>query len=307
MTGAMMPGTTDTVIPQERVEVAGDTIVIGGETRAGDNVRQAGEDIARGTVVLTRGTAIQAADLGLIASLGIAQVQVIRRPVVAFFSTGDELCSIGQPLEDGKIYDSNRYTLFGMLSALNVEIVDMGVIRDRRDRLQRAFSEAAEQADLIITTGGVSVGEADLVKEVLQKTGTVDFWKVAIKPGRPLAFGNIHGTYFFGLPGNPVSVMVTFHQFVKPALKRLAGETPGEAFTATVRCVSKLRKKTGRVEYQRGVLERDAEHGWQVRKTGAQGSGILRSMSEANCLIVLPAESATVEPGSLVEVQLFEA
>ncbi len=305
MTGAVMPDATDTVIIQEHVERSGDNILIDAKTDTGSNVRQAGEDIAIGDIVLEKGVRIKPADIGVLASLGIAEVAVTRKLRIAFFSTGDELCSIGEELKNGDIYDSNRYTLFGMLSELNVTVVDMGVIRDKREDLYRAFDEATTQADVLITTGGVSVGEADFVKEILQETGTVNFWKVAMKPGRPLAFGQIKNTVFFGLPGNPVSVMVTFSQFVKPALKYLMAETQTQAITMRVPCVSKLSKKPGRVEYQRGILERDENNHWLVKKTGAQGSGILRSMSEANCFIILPMEGGSIEPGTIVEVQAF--
>ena len=305
MTGAVMPDATDTVIIQEHVERTGDEILIDSETKSGSNVRQAGEDIAAGDKVLKKGARIRAADIGVIASLGIGEIEVIRKIRVAFFSTGDELCSIGEELKNGNIYDSNRYTLFGMLSELNVTIMDMGVIKDNREDLQQAFERAATQADVIITTGGVSVGEADYVKEILQETGTVNFWKVAMKPGRPLAFGQIKDAHFFGLPGNPVSVMVTFSQFVKPALRHLMAETETDTFSMQVPCISELRKKPGRTEYQRGILERDENNQWVVKKTGAQGSGILRSMSQANCFIILPMDSSSIKPGAIVEVQPF--
>ena len=305
MTGAVMPEATDTVIIQEHVERTNDEILIDAETKPGSNVRQAGEDIANGDVVLKKGARIRSADIGVIASLGIGEIEVIRKIRVVFFSTGDELSSIGEELKNGNIYDSNRYTLFGMLSELNVTIMDMGVIKDNREDLQQAFENAAAEADVIITTGGVSVGEADYVKEILQETGAVNFWKVAMKPGRPLAFGQIKDAHFFGLPGNPVSVMVTFSQFVKPALRHLMAETETETFTMRVPCISKLKKRPGRVEYQRGILERDETNQWVVKKTGAQGSGILRSMSQANCFIILPMDSASVEPGTIVEVQPF--
>ncbi len=305
MTGAVMPEATDTVIIQEHVERTDDEILIDSETKLGSNVRQAGEDIKVGDVILEKGMRIRPADIGLIASLGFGEVEVIRKLRIAFFSTGDELCSIGEELENGSIYDSNRYTLFGMLSELNVTIMDMGIIRDNREDLQQAIESAAAQADVIITTGGVTVGEADFVKEILQESGTVNFWKVAMKPGRPMAFGQIKDAHFFGLPGNPVSVMVTFYQFVKPAIRHLMSETETETVTMQVPCISNLKKRPGRVEYQRGILERDENNQWFVRKTGAQGSGILRSMSQANCFIVLPMESASVEPGTMVKVQPF--
>jgi molybdopterin molybdotransferase len=304
MTGALLPEGADTVVIQERAESSDGMVRIGPGTHRGDNVRAAGEDIRRGDTVLTRGRRLSPADVGLIASLGIGEVDVIRRPRVAFFSTGDELRSIGERAGPGEIYDSNRYTLFGMLTRLGVELVDLGVVRDTREAVEQALRRAAE-ADAVITSGGVSVGEADFVTETLRRLGRVEFWKVAMKPGRPLAFGTVDKAWFFGLPGNPVSVMVTFYQFVRPALRRLCGEIAGEDPRFSVVCQSKLKKRPGRVEYQRGVLEREASGRLVVRKTGAQGSGILSSMTQANCFIILPIESTGVEPGSLVEVQPF--
>jgi molybdopterin molybdotransferase len=305
MTGAIMPDGTDTVVIQEQAIVVGDCIDIGNDTKPGDNVRQAGEDLAIGDLVLEKGMRLTPADIGLLASLGYAEISVFKKIKVAFFSTGDELRSVGEELEDGAIYDSNRYTLYGMLARLGVEIIDMGVVKDDKELLERAFVEAAEGADVLITSGGVSVGDADYIKEILEKQGKVDFWKVAMKPGRPLTFGNINSTYFFGLPGNPVSVMVTFYQFVQPALKKLMGETVYAPIMMKVPCISKLKKRPGRVEYQRGVLEQDDTGRMVVRKTGKQGSGILRSMADANCFIVLPLESEGVNPDELVDVQLF--
>lgn len=305
MTGALMSAGTDTVVMQEHVEKNHDRIRIDDKNTAGANVRQAGEDITAGDMVLTRGTEITPADIGFIASLGMGEIRVTRKLRVAFFSTGDELRSVGEPLEDGQIYDSNRYTLYGMLARLGVEIIDMGVIRDDRAALQAGFKQAAAQANVLITSGGVSVGEADYVKEILESVGTVNFWKVAMKPGRPLAFGKLKNTYFFGLPGNPVSVMVTFYQFVQPALRHFMGARHIEPQTFKVLCKSRLKKRPGRIEYQRGVLSRDENGQLVVHKTGAQGSGILRSMAQANCFIILPMESGAVEPETLVEVQPF--
>ena len=226
---------------------------------------------------------------------------------VAFFSTGDELRSIGQPLAPGEIFDSNRYTLYGMLTRLGVDILDLGVVRDDRDATRRAFLDAAANADVIITSGGVSVGEADYVKETLEALGEIGFWQISMKPGRPLAFGRVRDAIFFGLPGNPVSVMVTFYQFVEPALRRMMGQSDTRPAAATfkVRCVSRLHKRPGRTEFQRGILERDAAGELVVRATGQQGSGILRSMSVGNCFIILPRDSASIEPGTLVDVQPF--
>ena len=305
MTGAIMPDGADTVIIQEDVQVTGAGIIIDGATRKGDNVRQAGEDIAAGDLILTKGRRLNPADIGLIASLGIAEVCVVRRLRVAFFSTGDELRSIGETLSDGAIYDSNRYTLYGMLERMGADIIDMGVIKDDRDDLEEAFSTAAANADVLITSGGVSVGEADYIKEILAKLGKVDFWKVAIKPGRPLAFGQVGSAVFFGLPGNPVSVMVTFYEFVQPALRKMIGEDNAGILSLRARCDSRLKKRPGRVEYQRGILQKDQDGNLVVVKTGAQGSGILRSMSQANCFIILPIDSSGVEPGAFVDIQPF--
>ena len=305
MTGAIMPDDSDTVVIQEHTDVSGDNINIGADTKPGSNVRQAGEDISIGDLVLEKGMKLTPADLGLLASLGYAEVAVNRKLKVAFFSTGDELRSVGEDLDNGAIYDSNRYTLYGMLSRLAVDIIDMGVVKDDRVLMDKAFTEATGNVDVLITSGGVSVGEADYVKETLIKHGKVNFWKVAMKPGRPLTFGKLDSTYFFGLPGNPVSVMVTFYQFVQPALRKLAGENNTTPVTMKVPCISKLKKRPGRVEYQRGILETDDTGRMIVRKTGAQGSGILRSMAHANCFIVLALESEGVNPEELVDVQPF--
>ncbi len=305
MTGGILPDGTDTVIIQERVKREGDRVHIGTDARRGDNVRQAGEDIAVGSRVLQAGSRLTPADIGLLASLGMGSIEVRRRLRVAFFSTGDELRSIGEELRPGDVYDSNRYTLHGMLTRLGAEFTDLGVVRDERSALEAAFVQAAASADVVITSGGVSVGEADFVKEILLKTGQVEFWKVAMKPGRPLAFGRVENAWFFGLPGNPVSVMVTFYQFVQPALRRLMGENQHAALRIKVPCVSQLKKRPGRVEFQRGILERNPDGEMVVRKTGAQGSGILSSMANANCFIILPMESTGVETGENVEVEPF--
>ena len=307
MTGGVMPDSADTVVIQERVRVLGDTKIEipTGET-PGQNVRAAGEDIAAGAVILEPGRPIGPAELGLLASVGIAKVSVRRRIRVAFFSTGDELREVGEPLEEGHIYNSNRYTLSAMLRRLHVEALDLGVVRDDRVAVAQAFRDASEQADMIITSGGVSVGEADYVKEVLGELGDVNFWKVAIKPGRPLAFGRIGSAKFFGLPGNPVSVMVTFYQFVRSALIRMAGAVESPPLTLRVPVASPLRKRQGRVEYQRGILHREPDGSHTVTRTGAQGSGILTSMSRANCFIVLPMESANISEGETVDVIPFD-
>lgn len=306
MTGAPMPAGTDTVVMQEHVQADTKTMRVGAGHRIGQNVRMAGEDLARGSLALAAGKRLTPADLGLLASLGKGEVPVHRRVRVAFFSTGDELRSIGEPLSDGAIYDSNRYTLHGMLQRLGVEILDLGVVRDERDAVRAAFREAAAVADAVITSGGVSVGDADYVRETLDALGKVDFWQIAMKPGRPLAFGQINNASFFGLPGNPVAVMVTFYQFVQPALQRMMGENPvGEPPTFRARSLSRFRKQPGRTEFQRAVIEQDANGEFVVRSTGMQGSGILRSMSVANCFVVLPDDAGDVEPGATVMVQPF--
>lgn len=307
MTGAVIPEGTDTVIMQEQVEqLDNQTIRIGCDHRAGENVRAAGEDIRLGEPVLQRGSKINPADLGILASLGIGTLKVIRKPVVAFFSTGDELVSIDQKLEKGQIHDSNRYTLYGMLSQLQVDILDMGVIRDEPKAIKVALLEASKKADLIITTGGVSVGEADYIKPVLDEIGQTEFWKIAIKPGRPLTFGSIGDSVFMGLPGNPVAVMVTFSLFVTHAIRKLAGAASSEVPLLKVASLQDMRKKPGRSEYLRGIVSRDKNNEWQVKKTGMQGSGILSSMSRANCFIVLPAENDGVKKGDMVDILLFD-
>lgn len=305
MTGAAMPDGADTVVMQEHVRRDGDVIELDGGHKRGQNVRAAGEDLARGDRVLDQGHVIGPAELGLIASLGIGEVSVHRRVRVAYFSTGDELRSIGETLGAGDIYDSNRYTLYGMLDAMGAEIIDMGVVRDRRDAVEAALREAAELADLVITSGGVSVGEADYIKEVLAAIGEVRFWKVAMKPGRPLAFGTLGQARFFGLPGNPVSVMVTFSQFVAPALRRMAGGRQQVALEIRARATTPLKKRPGRMEFQRGILGRGDDGQLEVTPTGDQGSGILHSMSRADCFIVLAVDNDGISAGDEVVVQPF--
>jgi molybdopterin molybdotransferase len=306
MTGAVMPEGTDTVVMQEHAErISEDRIRIDDRNKPGQHVRQAGEDIQRGDIVAPKGRRLNPSDLGLLASLGINEVSVTRRPRVAFFSTGDELRSIGESLTDGEIYDSNRYTLYGMLTRLGVEVIDMGVVKDTPEATREAFRKAADNADVTITSGGVSVGEADYIKNVLTELGRIDFWKVAMKPGRPLTFGLIGDGWFFGLPGNPVSVMVTFYLFVQPAIRHLMGEIGVDPLLMRARCKTRLRKKAGRTEYQRGILSTDADGKLMVDRTGPQGSGILTSMSQANCFIVLPTELESVEPGQTVPVVPF--
>jgi len=311
MTGAVMPTGCDTTIPQELVKIDGDQIQFQSSViKAGDNRRLKGEDLAVGQAALSAGKIIRPSDLGLIASLGMGTVAVKRRLKVGFFSTGDELRSIGQPLDDGCVYDSNRYTLFGMLSRLNVELHDFGVVRDDPDAMRAAFSKAAATCDAVVTSGGVSVGEADYTKQIMRELGDVSFWKIAMRPGRPMAFGSIQGdqhrAVLFGLPGNPVAVMVTFYQFVRNALLAMSGATQVAPPMMQAKTVEAIRKRPGRTEFQRGILSTDATGNRTVRITGAQGSGVLRSMSEADCFIVLAHDQENIQAGDTVGVVLFE-
>lgn len=305
MTGAVMPEGADTVVTQERVERSADKITVNPGEKPGQNVRQAGEDLQIGDVAIVGGTRIGPAHLGLAASLGFSELPCYRKPRVAFFSNGDELRSVGESLEIGELYDSNRYTLFGMLSEAGVEIVDLGIVPDDQSAIAQAFVDAAACADIVITSAGASVGDADYVKQTLDQLGAVSFWKVAIKPGRPLAFGTVNQSLFFGLPGNPVSVMVTFQIFVREAIRKLSGEADVKPLRMMVPLTTRLKKRSGRVEYQRGVLSTTQEGQTVVSSTGEQGSGILHSMSVANCFIILPSESEGASAGDLVEVQPF--
>lgn len=306
MTGAPIPDGADTVVMQENVLRENNIIHVGSKEKPGQNVRPAGEDLARGDLALSAGQRIGPAELGILGSLGLVEVSVMRRLRVAYFSTGDELRSAGSQLEVGQIYDSNRYTLHAVLDRLGVEATDMGVIPDDPTSLKQAFRDAASFADAIISSGGVSVGEADYVNDILTELGAVNFWQIAMRPGRPLAFGTIGRTYFFGMPGNPVSVVATWYQFVQPALRQLMGQRLEKPLSFRVRSASALRKRPGRTEFQRGILERDQDGELIVRSTGSQGSGMLNSVSRANCFIVLPHEGGPVSAGDYVEVQPFE-
>ena len=308
-TGAVMPAGLDTVVPQEFTALRDGTVHIEpGVVRTGDNRRLAGEDLARGSVALPPGRLITASDLGVAASLGRAELPVRRRLRVAFFSTGDELRSLGEPLDEGCVYDSNRYTIWGMLQRLGfAEVIDMGVVRDNAASLTAAFREASACADAIITSGGVSVGEADHTKQVMAALGDVVFWRIAMRPGRPMAIGRIQdGAILFGLPGNPVAVMVTFYAFVRQALMQMAGVQGLPLTMLRARCLTPMRKKPGRTEYQRGIVTLAGDGQWEVRITGAQGSGILSSMSAANGLVVLPHDSGNVQAGDLVDIWPFD-
>lgn len=331
MTGGAMPAGTDSVIMQEKVIKQSDgtieTIQCTIPTKRGMNVRYAGEDLSLGQTVLPKGHLMRAADLGLIASLGIANVTVYRKLKVAFFSTGDELASVGDTLNTGQVFDSNRYSLFGMLSRMGVEMIDLGNVRDDPTRLEDTLLNAARLADVVITSGGVSVGEADYMKTLLAQHGEVVFWKIAMKPGKPLAFGQFKqfgnqstheklnafsqthatNTHYFGLPGNPVAVMVTFYQFVRDALLVLMGQpNPAPLPMFNVMCTAPIKKMTGRTEYQRGILFEDSDGIWKVKPTGAQGSAILSSMSLANCFIVLEEAVGNLDAGTFVNIQVLE-
>jgi molybdopterin molybdotransferase len=305
MTGAVIPQGTDTVIMQEKTATKSDCITLLDTPTKGANVRLAGEDLSIGQTVLAKGNAMKPADIGLVASLGIADVQVFRPLKVAFFSTGDELVGVGTPLKEGQIHDSNRYTLFGMLSRFGALISDLGNVPDKPDLLEKTLLKAASENDVVITSGGVSVGEADYMKALLAKHGQVLFWKINMKPGRPLAYGKIQNAHYFGLPGNPVSAMVTFYQFVQPALQALSGAAYRSVPFFRVECVAPIKKATGRTEFQRGILF-ESDGTWKVKPLPNQGSGVLSSMSAANCFIVLDETVGNCQAGELVNVQLLE-
>ncbi len=305
-TGAVMPEGCDTVAMQERVTEDSAGVHIPNDLKAGQNRRFRGEDLKTGAIALKKGSLFSAAALGLVASLGIGEVSVYRKLRVAFFSTGDELKGIGTQLGVGEIYDSNRYTIYGMLERAGCEPIDLGNFIDAPDAIRGAFLQAASTADVIITSGGVSVGEADFIKTMLAELGEVLFWKIAMKPGRPMAYGKVQNAHFFGLPGNPVAVMVTFYQFVRSALATLQGRTD-YALPPMVKATlqNKVKKLPGRTEFQRGVLTMGT-NGYEVKTTGDQGSGILSSMTQANCFVVLGTDVGGVEAGTAVDVQMFE-
>ncbi len=316
MTGAPICDGVDTVIMQEHVtadankntETKKITLVSDhiSKQKAGQNVRQKGEDLAQGSPAILRGRRLTPSDIGLLASLGISEVSVKHKIRVALLSTGDELKNVGDFLGEGQIYDSNRYTIYCMLQRLGVEIIDLGIIADKQADIRAAFEKASHTADVIITSGGVSVGDADFVKQILAEMGSINFWKIAMKPGRPLAVGQISNAFLFGLPGNPVSAMVTFYQYIQPALREMMGQTRVENPSVQMKCVSTLKKRPGRVEFQRGTIFTDENGEKVVKSTGNQGSHVLSSMSEANCFVILPMDSGNVAENSFVEVQPFE-
>ena len=312
MTGAVMPAGCDTVVPQELCRADGAQVSIApGVIQPGENRRRQGEDLARGRAALRAGRVLRPADLGLVASLGFETVAVRRRLRVALFSTGNEIQAPGQPLAPGCIYDSNRYSLTGALQRLGCEVVDLGLVPDDPAALRATFERAVAEADAVLTSGGVSVGDADHTRTLMAELGDVAFWKVAMRPGRPFAFGPLRGAqgrhaWLFALPGNPVAALVTFYAFAREALLVLAGATPEPLPALQLPCTSAIRKRPGRTEFQRGIVERGADGTWQVRLTGAQGAGILRSLSEANALVVLDHEQGSVAAGGAVTVWLFD-
>ena len=315
MTGALMPTGCDTVIPQELVGTQDQHNITfqQNQLKPGNNRRLRGEDLQKGKPAISAGRLLRPSDIGLAASLGIATLPVRRKLKVAILSSGDELCALGQPLASGSIYDSNRYSLTGMLNRLNMEIVDCGIVRDDPSSLKAAFVDAATKADVLISSGGVSVGEADFTKQIMQELGDVGFWKIAMRPGRPMAFGTLKAvsgkscsTLFFGLPGNPVAVMVTFYQFVRAALLQLNGANQTEPPLMQAISVEPIRKKAGRTEFQRAILGRNAEGRPTVKITGSQGAGILRSMSEANCFVILSHDQENIAAGDWVDIALFD-
>ncbi|HTH60508.1 MAG TPA: gephyrin-like molybdotransferase Glp [Paraburkholderia sp.] len=316
MTGAPMPAGCDTVVPQEHVELDGEYVSFAaGAVVPGANRRRKGEDLAAGRPALAAGRVLRAADIGLLASLGVVEVGVRRRLRVAYFSTGDELRSPGEPLAPGAIYDSNRYTLGAMLRRLNVDAIDLGIVRDEPAALATALTTAAETADVVLTSGGVSVGEADFTRAQLQSMGDVAFWGLAMRPGRPLAFGRVWSggrvgagrpALLFGLPGNPVATMVTFYQIVRPALLAMSGAAPAPVPLITAASRERIRKRPGRTEFQRGLAARDARGQWRVAPTGSQSSGALSTMSAANCFIVLAHDASDLDAGDPVDIMLFD-
>lgn len=308
MTGAEIPKGANAVIMQEQTQVIHDKIQFLAQVKPNQNIRPLGDDILQGALVLTKGKRLTARDVPLLATLGIDQIRVYRRPVVAFFSTGDELKPVGEVLAKGEIYDSNRYTIHAMLEKVNCDSLDLGVIPDDPQQLEAAFLQASMQADVIITSGGVSVGEADFTKDILAQTGQVDFWKLAIKPGKPFAFGRVGNAIFCGLPGNPVSVLVTFSVLVHPMLAKLAGHSQWQPpIQLKAKAETPFKKSPGRTDYQRATYRMDEFGQVWVSSTGNQGSGAFSSLSKANCFAILEQERGSIEIGEWVSISPFDA
>ncbi|MDR8525976.1 molybdopterin molybdotransferase MoeA [Shewanella fidelis] len=305
MTGAPVPSGYDTVQMQEKVNADGEHITIEAPKEVGANVRCRGEELSSGTKVLNAGTLIGAAEMGVLATIGVSQLRVKRIVKVAFFSTGDELRPVGSELGPGQIYDSNRYSIQGMLSRGNIEWIDLGVVEDNKEAIRQAFKTASECADMVITSGGVSVGDADYTKQILDEEGQITFWKLAIKPGKPFAFGHLGNAVFCGLPGNPVSSMVTFYKLVWPLLTKMQGLPQTKPVTLQATLKGEIRKQAGRVEYQRAILSYNANGEAEVAITGGQGSGMLTSMTMANCFIILAQDCDGLTDGTQVTVEPF--
>ena len=303
MTGAPMPLGADTVVMREQATQNGELVSFAGaKIKAGQNVRQAGEDLAQGQAVFSIGQRVLSPEMGMLASLGFAHADAFRSLKVAIFSTGDEVQAPGGDIEPNSIFDSNRFTLTGLLKQLGCQVIDLGIIEDDEAKMMQVLEQAAKQADVVITSGGVSVGDADFIKSALEKLGQIDFWRINMRPGRPLAFGQIAGKPFFGLPGNPVAVMVSFINFVEPALRKMQGEQGWQPLKVNAIALEDLRSRQGRTEFSRGVYAFNTQGQLTVRTTGKQGSGILRSMSEANCLIEIAPAIDTVKVGESVTI-----
>ncbi|RUO42732.1 molybdopterin molybdenumtransferase MoeA [Aliidiomarina taiwanensis] len=307
MTGAQVPASVDTVVPQENTQTLEPNLIqINSVPKPGANIRLLGEELQEGDTVYPTGHRLTPVDIGMLASLGVAQVKVFMPLKVAVFSTGDELVLPGQAKQDFQIYDSNRYVLHAMLERMGFEVLNLGLVADDPALIEATFRDAAKQADAIVCSGGVSVGDADYTKDVINKIGEVGFWKVAMKPGKPFAFGHIENTWFFGLPGNPVSATVTLMQLAEPALRKLSGEQYTPALTMSAVAGEALRKRPGRADFQRGILRYEKGEN-RVYSAGPQGSGMLSSLVQGNCLICLSAEQGSVEAGDTVRVQLLQA
>lgn len=310
MTGAVIPYGANSVVMQENVDKieneVGKTVTLSQPAKFDNNIRKAGEDIQQGQTLFYTGYQLKAVDIGLLASLGLGQVEVKRKVKVAVFSTGDELKTAGETLSSGDIYESNTQVLTAMLERLNVQVTNLGIIPDDVEKIEQAFIQADQQADIVISSGGVSVGEADFTKDVLDKLGNIDFWKVAIKPGKPFAFGKLANSFFFGLPGNPVSATVTLHQLAIPAIRKMSGAHEKPAMRLPAITTANIRKRPGRMDFQRGIMSVNQNGGIEVQPLGAQGSGILSSVSRANCYIILAAENAGHAAGEMVQIEMFD-
>jgi molybdopterin molybdotransferase len=307
MTGAVVPSCVDSVVMQERTSAEDDLITFTQCPRLADNVRFAGEDLKNGQTILSKGHKLTPRDIPLLASLGLEKIEVFRKLKVAVISSGDELKSLGEPLAQGEIYDSNRYSIIALLSRLNVEVIDFGIIKDDKDLIRKALLSADQQADVVITSGGVSVGEADFIKDILSELGSIGFWKLAIKPGKPFAFGKLPNSVFFGLPGNPVSAMVTLYQLAVPAMGILSGTKAKAVIRFNALAKDALKKSPGRTDFQRATYSVDENGQLIVQTTGSQGSGVFSSMSQSNCFVVLEQDRGNVTAGEMVTIEPYSA